>query len=86
MRCPACLRPGAGRLVRAAAGGLLAAVLLPSLAAGATGASLDPGEADDRFGSALGRSNVGAAMVLYGGLLADGFETGASDLWSGTDP
>jgi len=33
-----------------------------------------------------GGSNVGAAMVLYGGLLADGFETGASDLWSGTDP
>jgi len=32
------------------------------------------------------RESVDGAAVLYGGLLADGFETGASDHWSGTDP
>jgi hypothetical protein len=33
-----------------------------------------------------GGANVGAEVVLYGGLLSDGFESGLFDLWSGETP
>lgn len=33
-----------------------------------------------------GGANVGAEMVIYGGLLSDGFESGATARWTGTVP
>jgi hypothetical protein len=48
------------------------------------------GHADLAIGAPLedenGVADAGTETVLYGAIFADGFETGATDLWSATSP